>query len=112
METEISLEMSEGRVLKVASVDTESRKVHARSGDMKIEIFTVTETADLPAVGDIIALTAQNYKKIPSELCAVGETSIGVVLKVLDDGRVLIHSNYNKKFIPKSEVKVKEGKYG
>lgn len=109
METEISVEMSGGRILKVVSVDSETGQVHARSSDMKIEIFNVSDIASLPAIGDIIALTSDKYRKVPNSLWTVGDTSIGVVLKILDDERVLVRSNYNKKFIPKSGIEIKEG---
>jgi transitional endoplasmic reticulum ATPase len=77
------------KLLKVVLIEEDTNAIHARHSDGNYFWFTLSG-GPLPAVGDVIYLTANDWRQAPRQLWPDLRNSFAIVRHVTDDGRVLV----------------------
>jgi len=77
------------KLLKVVLVEEDTNAIHARHSDGNYFWFTL-RGGRLPAVGDVIYLTANGWDPAPPQLWPEPLNSFAIVRYVTDSGRVLV----------------------
>lgn len=104
---DINLEFFDGKIRKVTHINADEMRVTVSSPEGIITNFTMT-AGNLPEVGNIIALTENNFFFVSASLWPT-ENDVGVVREILGDSRILIEANHKLNPLSNNGLDVKPG---
>ena len=99
MNDDRSPQITAGALYRVTAVEVSSRTLFAENANGTAVTIRGLE-GDLPEKGDIIFLNSESWERAPRDTWP-SENLIGIVLGVLNDGRIVVDTNFNLKFFEK-----------